>query len=329
MRCLALAARVPADPAQALTCVNAARVAMPHLGATIAHVPERRMTNTATAVDHAPPPDLLPPPLLRQRTAVPVPRQATHAAPKLALRNLNFFYGQTQALHTINLALRDKAATSLIGPSGCGKSTLLRVINRIYELYPDQRCTGEALLDGQNILDTAMDAMFLRSRVGMVFQRPTPFPFSIYENVSLGLPRYKRFSKAQIRDEVETALRRAALWDEVKDILGRNALSLSGGQQQRLCVARAIAPRPEILLLDEPCSSLDPISTAKIEALIDELRRDVCVVLVTHNLGQAGRVSDFTAFLYLGRLVEFGTTQEIFTRPADKHTEAFVTGRFG
>jgi phosphate transport system ATP-binding protein len=285
------------------------------------------MGDASPALKYGPAPRV--PPLLQQRTAVPPEPRAVPGTAKVMLRDLDFFYGQAKALHGINLTLHDKAATALIGPSGCGKSTLLRVINRIYELYPGQRARGQAIIDGKNILDPAVDVTFLRSRVGMVFQKPTPFPLSIHDNVALGLPRFKRLSKAQIRDAVEAALRGAALWDEVKDILGRNALSLSGGQQQRLCIARALAPRPDILLLDEPCSALDPLSTAKIEALIDDLRLRYCVAIVTHNLGQAGRISDFTAFMYLGKLVEFGTTTDIFTRPADKHTEAFVSGRFG
>ncbi len=270
------------------------------------------------------------PVLLKKRTEVHVDRAPLAVgAAKVSVRNLDFFYGQTKALDGIHLVLHDKAATALIGPSGCGKSTLLRVMNRIYELYPGQRATGEVLIDGKNILDPALDVAFLRARVGMVFQKPTPFPMSIYDNVAFGIPRYVGFTRAQLHDEVETALRRAALWNEVKDILHHNALNLSGGQQQRLCIARAIAPRPEILLLDEPCSSLDPGSTSKIEALIDELRHDYCIAIVTHNLGQAGRVSDFTGFMYLGKLVEFAPTHQIFTAPQDEHTTAFVTGRFG
>jgi phosphate transport system ATP-binding protein len=270
------------------------------------------------------------PVLLQKRTAVSAERAApVRTAAKVSVRNLDFFYRAHKALDGINLVLHDKTVTALIGPSGCGKSTLLRVLNRIYDLYPDQRASGDVLVDGKNILDPSLDVAFLRARVGMVFQKPTPFPMSIHDNVAFGIPRYLGFSKAKIHEEVEAALRHAALWDEVKDILDHSALALSGGQQQRLCLARAIAPRPEILLLDEPCSSLDPVSTLKIEALINQLRRDYCIAIVTHNLGQAGRVSEFTGFMYQGKLVEFGTTHQMFTAPKDHHAEAFVTGKFG
>jgi phosphate transport system ATP-binding protein len=219
--------------------------------------------------------------------------------------------------------------TALIGPSGCGKSTLLRVFNRIYELYPDQRCTGEVLVDGHNILDRSLDINLLRARIGMVFQKPTPFPMSIYENIAFGVRLYEALSQDELDARVEQVLRRAALWEEAKDILHQSGLSLSGGQQQRLCIARAIAIKPEILLLDEPCSALDPISTARIEELIDELKRDFCVMVVTHNMQQAARISDYTAFMYLGHIVECDRTEVIFTHPHNPQTEAYVTGRFG
>jgi len=219
--------------------------------------------------------------------------------------------------------------TALIGPSGCGKSTLLRVLNRTYELYPEQRATGEVLIDGRNILDSSVDLNELRRRIGMVFQKPTPFPMSIYENVAFGIGLYERLPRAELDARVEQALRRAALWHEVKDILHESGFSLSGGQQQRLCIAQIIAISREILLLDEPTSALDPIATHQFEELIDELRRDYCIIVVTHNMQQAARVSDFTAFMYLGEVVEFGPTEAIFTRPSNKHTEAYVTGRIG
>ena len=219
--------------------------------------------------------------------------------------------------------------TAFIGPSGCGKSTLLRVLNRIYDLYPNQRAEGEVLLDNQNILSPTLDLNLLRARVGMVFQKPTPFPMSIYENIAFGIRLYERLSKADLDARVESALRRAALWDEVKDKLGANGLSLSGGQQQRLCIARTIAVKPEVILLDEPCSALDPIATAKIEELIDELKSDYTIAIVTHNMQQAARVSDYTAFMFLGELVEFGPTTKIFTSPSERRTQDYITGRFG
>jgi phosphate transport system ATP-binding protein len=257
--------------------------------------------------------------------------EATTAAPveKMRVRDLDFFYGRSQALHHINLPLYDKSVTALIGPSGCGKSTLLRVLNRIYELYPEQRATGEVLLDGRNILDPAVDVNLLRARVGMVFQKPTPFPMSIYENIAFGIRLYAQPASQSIDDQVEQALRRAGLWDEVKDILHQNGLSLSGGQQQRLCIARTIAINPEVVLLDEPCSALDPLSTQHIEQLIDELKRDYCIVIVTHNMQQAARVSERAAFMFLGKIIEFDSTEVIFTRPRKPQTEAYVTGRFG
>jgi phosphate transport system ATP-binding protein len=248
---------------------------------------------------------------------------------KVSIRNLNFFYDQHRALKNINLALYDKKVTAFIGPSGCGKSTLLRVLNRIYDLYPKQRATGEVLLDGQNILSAKQDLNLLRARIGMVFQKPTPFPMSIYDNIAFGIRLYEKLSNAEMDARVEAALRRAALWTEVKDKLKQSGLSLSGGQQQRLCIARGVAVRPSVLLLDEPCSALDPISTSKVEELIDELKTDYCIVIVTHNMQQAARTADFTAFMYLGELVEFGETEQIFTNPAQEQTQQYITGRFG
>ncbi len=248
---------------------------------------------------------------------------------KLHVRNLEFFYGKVRALHGISLPVKRNAVTALIGPSGCGKSTLLRAINRIYALYPGQKATGEVLLDGENILDSKVDLTVLRARVGMVFQKPTPFPMSIYDNVAFGLRMHEQLSRQDMRARVEEALRRAALWDEVKDKLHGSGLGLSGGQQQRLCVARSIAVRPEILLLDEPASALDPISTAKLEETISELKSDYTIVIVTHNLQQAARLSDYTGFMYLGRLIEFGETAGLFTKPRSTQTSDYVTGRFG
>jgi phosphate transport system ATP-binding protein len=262
--------------------------------------------------------------------------QVAHAATdtaglseKISIRDLNFYYGDSRALKSINIALHDNRVMAFIGPSGCGKSTLLRVLNRMYDLYPNQRATGEVLFDGENILSPKMDLNLLRARVGMVFQKPTPFPMSIYENIAFGIRLYDRLPKSEVDDRVETSLRRAALWDEVKDKLGANGLSLSGGQQQRLCIARTVAVRPEVILFDEPCSALDPISTAKIEELIDELKDDYTIVIVTHNMQQAARVSDFTAFMYLGELVEVGPTTTMFTAPHDPRTQDYITGRFG
>jgi len=248
---------------------------------------------------------------------------------KVTIRNLDFFYGETCALKSINLTLYANKVTALIGPSGCGKSTLLRVLNRMYDLYPNQRATGEVSFNGEDILSPKQDVNLLRSRIGMVFQKPTPFPMSIYENIALGIRLYERLPRAKFEARVESALRRAALWEEVKDKLSTSGLSLSGGQQQRLCIARTIAVKPEVILFDEPCSALDPISTAKIEELIDELKRDYTIVIVTHNMQQAARVSDFTAFMYLGSLIEFGPTQVIFTSPSDQRTQDYITGRFG
>jgi phosphate transport system ATP-binding protein len=248
---------------------------------------------------------------------------------KVAVRNLDFFYGDSRALKSINVPLYTNKVTAFIGPSGCGKSTLLRVLNRIYDLYPNQRAAGEVLLDGQNILSPAQDLNLLRARVGMVFQKPTPFPMSIFENIAFGVRLYENLNRADTEMRVESALRRAALWEEVKDKLNANGLSLSGGQQQRLCIARTVAVKPEVILLDEPCSALDPISTAKIEELIDELKDDYTIAIVTHNMQQAARVSDYTAFMYLGEMVEFDTTSKMFTTPSDQRTQDYITGRFG
>ncbi|MBV9540767.1 MAG: phosphate ABC transporter ATP-binding protein PstB [Alphaproteobacteria bacterium] len=249
--------------------------------------------------------------------------------PKVDIKDLSFFYGATKALKNVSVPLHDRKVTAFIGPSGCGKSTLLRVLNRIYELYPNQRAEGEVLLDGENILSSRIDTNMLRSRVGMVFQKPTPFPMTIYDNIAFGIKLYERMPKSELDGRIESALQRAALWGEVKDKLKASGLSLSGGQQQRLCIARTVATRPEVILLDEPCSALDPISTAKIEELIDELSADYTIVIVTHNMQQASRASDYTAFMYLGELVEYGPTEKIFTAPDKKHTEQYITGRFG
>ena len=250
-------------------------------------------------------------------------------AEKVAIRNLEFFYGDARALKSISLPLYANKTTAFIGPSGCGKSTLLRVLNRMYDLYPGQRATGEVLFDGANLLDPGQDINLLRARIGMVFQKPTPFPMSIYENIAFGIRLYEKLPRSEVDGRVEHALRRAALWDEVKDKLATSGLGLSGGQQQRLCIARTVAVKPEVILFDEPCSALDPISTAKIEELIDELKQDYTIVIVTHNMQQAARVSDFTAFMYLGELIEFGQTATLFTTPRDKRTQAYITGRFG
>jgi phosphate transport system ATP-binding protein len=255
--------------------------------------------------------------------------EAGQPAAKILIRNLNFYYGDNQALKSVNVPLYDRKVTAFIGPSGCGKSTLLRILNRIYSLYPHQRAEGDVLLDGANILDPGQDLNLLRARIGMVFQKPTPFPMSIYENVAFGVRLFEKLARAEIDERVQSALRRAAIWDEVKDKLQANGLSLSGGQQQRLCIARTVALKPEVILLDEPCSALDPISTAKIEELIDELKDDYTIAIVTHNMQQAARVSDYTAFMYLGELVEFDTTSKMFTSPGDRRTQDYITGRFG
>src|ERR1700722_4115758 len=252
----------------------------------------------------------------------------TDLKPKVDIKDLCFFYGASKSLKSITLPIYDRKETAFIGPSGCGKSTLLRAINRIYELYPNQRAEGTITLDGENVL-TIKDLNLLRARIGMVFQKPTPFPMSIYDNVAFGIKLYERLPRSEMDDRVENALTRAALWGEVKDKLSASGLSLSGGQQQRLCIARTVATRPEVILLDEPCSALDPISTAKIEELIDELSAEYTIVIVTHNMQQASRASDYTAFMYLGELVEFGTTEKLFTSPTIKRTEEYITGRFG
>jgi phosphate transport system ATP-binding protein len=251
------------------------------------------------------------------------------AKEKISIRNLSFYYDQSRALKNINLPLYDRTVTAFIGPSGCGKSTLLRILNRIYELYPRQRAEGEVLMDGENILTSKESADSLRSKVGMVFQKPTPFPMSIYDNVAFGIKLYERLSKTDLDERVEAALRRSALWDEVKDKLQTSGQGLSGGQQQRLCIARTVAVRPEVILFDEPCSALDPISTAKIEELIDELKNDYTIAIVTHNMQQAARCTSFAAFMYLGELIEFDTTEKLFTSPSMPKTQEYITGRFG
>jgi phosphate transport system ATP-binding protein len=248
---------------------------------------------------------------------------------KMSVRNLNFYYREYHALKDISLDIMEKKVTAIIGPSGCGKSTLLRSLNRIYELYPGLRAVGEILLDGENILSKNQDLNLLRAKVGMVFQLPTPFPMTIYDNIVFGIKLYESLDNRSMQERVEWALRKAALWDEVKDKLHQSGTGLSGGQQQRLCIARAIAVKPELILLDEPCSGLDPISTGRIEDLIGELKSDYTIVIVTHNMQQAARVSDYTAYMYLGELIEFGDTDMIFTNPAKKETEDYITGRFG
>ena len=248
---------------------------------------------------------------------------------KLSVKDLNFYYGSFQGLKSVSVPLYDRKVTAFIGPSGCGKSTLLRVLNRIYMLYPNQRAEGEVLLDGENILTPKQDLNLLRARVGMVFQKPTPFPMTIWDNIAFGIKLYERLPRSELEGRVEDALQRAALWGEVKDKLKESGLSLSGGQQQRLCIARTVATRPEVILFDEPCSALDPISTAKIEELIDELVKDYTIIIVTHNMQQASRTSDYTAFMYLGELIEFDVTEKVFTAPSNKKTEQYITGRFG
>ncbi len=253
----------------------------------------------------------------------------TAATPKVVVSNLSFYYGKHRAVEDVSLTVGANLVTALIGPSGCGKSTMLRCFNRIYELYPKQRATGEVMLDGVNVLDPKIDLNLLRKKVGMVFQMPTPFPLSIYDNIAFGVRLYERLPAAAMDERVEWALRKAALWEEVKDKLRHTGKGLSGGQQQRLCIARAIAVKPEVLLLDEPTSALDPISTAAIEELIYELKQDYTIVIVTHNMQQAARVADHVAFLYLGRLIEFNTAYRMFTTPDRKETEDYVTGRYG
>jgi phosphate transport system ATP-binding protein len=248
---------------------------------------------------------------------------------QIAVKNFNFYYGKYHALKNINLDIFNGRVTAFIGPSGCGKSTLLRTLNRMYDLYPDQRAEGEILLDDKNILDRSVDLNELRAKVGMVFQKPTPFPMSIYDNIAFGIGLHERLSRVDLDERIEWALQKAALWDEVKDKLKQSGMGLSGGQQQRLCIARGIAIKPEVLLLDEPTSALDPISTMRIEELLHELKRDFTIVIVTHNMQQAARVSDFTAYMYLGELIEFGVTDEVFVKPKKKQTEDYITGRFG
>ncbi|WP_322996379.1 phosphate ABC transporter ATP-binding protein PstB [Castellaniella sp.] len=248
---------------------------------------------------------------------------------KLAVRDLNFYYGKYHALRDINMQIAEHKVTAFIGPSGCGKSTLLRTFNRMFELYPGQRAEGAIELDGEDLLNSRLDISLIRAKVGMVFQKPTPFPMSIYDNIAFGVRLFERLSKGEMDERVEWALTKAALWTEVKDKLGQSGNGLSGGQQQRLCIARGVAIKPEVLLLDEPCSALDPISTAKIEELIAELKADYTVVIVTHNMQQAARCSDYTAYMYLGELMEFGPTDQIFVKPTRKETEDYITGRFG
>ena len=270
--------------------------------------------------------------------ATPVPQASTRNGGNdiaqervaLELRNLDFFYGNGfQGLKKINMSIPERKVTAFIGPSGCGKSTLLRTLNRMYSLYPGQRAVGEILFYGKNILDPSVDVNLLRASIGMVFQKPTPFPMTIYDNIAFGVRLYENLNKADMDERVEWALSKAALWNEVKDKLGQNGLSLSGGQQQRLCIARSVAVKPSILLLEEPTTALDPISTLKIEELIDELKRDFTIAIVTHNMQQAARVSDYTAYMYLGELIEFGATEELFFKPKRKETEDYITGRFG
>jgi len=248
---------------------------------------------------------------------------------KISIKKLDFYYGNSRALKQVTLPLYKNMVTAFIGPSGCGKSTLLRVLNRMYDLYPNQHAEGEVLFEGENILVPGLDLNLLRARIGMVFQKPTPFPMTIYENISFGIKLYESLPKSEMDGRVEDSLRRAAIWDEVKDKLGQSGLSLSGGQQQRLCIARTVAIRPDVILFDEPCSALDPISTAKIEELIDELKSEYTIVIVTHNMQQAARVSEKTAFMYLGELIEFDDTSKMFTSPGDKRTQDYITGRFG
>ena len=254
---------------------------------------------------------------------------ATLEKSKISVNNLNFYYGKFHALKNINLEIPENKVTAFIGPSGCGKSTLLRIFNRMYELYPEQRAVGEVMFDGNNLLTSKEDVALIRAKVGMVFQKPTPFPMSIYDNIAFGVKLFDSLNNSDMDERVEWALRKAALWTEVKDKLNQSGSSLSGGQQQRLCIARGIAIKPEVLLLDEPCSALDPISTAKIEELIAELKNDYTVVIVTHNMQQAARCSDYTAYMYLGDLVEFGATEDLFFKPKRKETEDYITGRFG
>ena len=248
---------------------------------------------------------------------------------QIEFKDFNFYYGKFHALKDINFKMARHKCTAFIGPSGCGKSTLLRTINRMYDLYPEQRAEGQLLFDGRNLLASDIDVSVLRARIGMVFQKPTPFPMSIYDNIAFGVKLHEKLSSSEMDNRVEWALRKAALWDEVKDKLKQSGMSLSGGQQQRLCIARGIAVKPEVILLDEPTSALDPISTARIEELIDELKAEFTIVIVTHNMQQAARISDYTAYMYLGEMVEFGVTDELFVKPKKRETEDYITGRFG
>ena len=256
-------------------------------------------------------------------------RAGHEAMPKISCRRLDFFYGKFQALKNIDLDIAERRVTAFIGPSGCGKSTLLRTLNRMYSLYPGQRATGQILFNGQDVLDAGVDLNMLRAKVGMVFQKPTPFPMSIYDNIAFGVRLYESLGQREMDERVEWALTKAAMWEEAKDKLKQSGMALSGGQQQRLCIARAVAVKPDVLLLDEPTSALDPISTAKIEELITELKVDYTIAIVTHNMQQAARVSDYTAYMYLGELIEFGETDQLFLKPKRKETEDYITGRFG
>jgi phosphate transport system ATP-binding protein len=285
--------------------------------------------STSTSGDPGPPSPATPGFLIQPSASLPPGKTAAARRPKIEIRDLSFFYGKYQALHGISLDVHEHQVTAFIGPSGCGKSTLLRTINRIYELYPGQRATGRIQIGDQNLLDRADDVNKVRARIGMVFQKPTPFPMSVQDNITFGVRLYERLSRPDMDERVQWALQKAALWEEVKDKLRQDGTALSGGQQQRLCIARAVAVKPEVLLLDEPASALDPLSTQKIEQLIAELKSDYTIAVVTHNMQQAARVSDHTAFMYLGRLVEFGDTRTVFTKPAEKQTEEYITGRFG
>jgi len=290
-------------------------------------VPDLQDLKSSGPINHSAPPAV--PFSSNLTSSIQLAEPTAKVEPKIEVKNLEFFYGRQKALKGINLTIHSQLVTALIGPSGCGKSTLLRAFNRIYELYPKQRATGEILLDGQNLLNGRSDINLLRKKVGMVFQAPTPFPLSIYDNIAFGVRLYERLTAAEMNERVEWALRKASLWEEVKDKLRQTGRGLSGGQQQRLCIARAIAVKPEVLLLDEPTSALDPISTSAIEDLICELKQDYTIAIVTHNLQQAGRVADYIAFLYLGELIEFNTAKQMFTKPDKKQTEDYITGRYG
>jgi phosphate transport system ATP-binding protein len=287
--------------------------------------PDSKVTGAPSAPSTVAMPELS----LHPAASIPATAPVPNRGPKVEIRRLSFFYGKFQALHDIDLDIHDRQITAFIGPSGCGKSTLLRTLNRIYELYPGQRATGRIMLGGRNLLERADDVNILRARVGMVFQKPTPFPMSVRDNISFGVGLYEKLSRGEMEERVQWALEKAALWSEVKDKLRQDGTALSGGQQQRLCIARAVAVKPEVLLLDEPASALDPISTQKIEQLLSELRKEYTIAIVTHNMQQAARVSDYTAFMYLGRIVEFGDTKTMFTKPVHQQTEEYITGRFG